>query len=245
MLGAAVVLHLVLQLMEDTEASVPNCIPRKTVKYQTGNINTFMKKELSNVSTLLVNEEANTLFVGGRDAVFREITRCIDNLARSIGYNTSSDLPGKVLQFVRDHPLMDASVNPIGDRPVLLRRGSNCTRIVVDRVTGLDKQTYYVMFLGTDDGYLHKAFSCDGEMFIVEELQLFQSPQPAQSLQLSSEKGMLHVGSLSQVVQLPISQCHQYKFCLDCVLARDPHCAWLSLPTAASCWRARLGVGRI
>ncbi|KAM6331876.1 semaphorin-4D-like [Alca torda] len=151
---------------------------------------------------------------------------CIDNFARSIGYNTSSDLPDKVLQFVRDHPLMDNSVNPIGNRPVLLKRGSNYTRIVVDRVTGLDKQTYDVMFLGTDDGYLHKAFSCDGEMFIVEELQLFLSPAPVQSLQLSSEKGMLYAGSLSQVVQLPVSECHRYKYCLDCVLARDPYCAW-------------------
>uniref|UniRef100_A0A8C3JGC9 Sema domain-containing protein n=1 Tax=Calidris pygmaea TaxID=425635 RepID=A0A8C3JGC9_9CHAR len=116
---------------------------------------------------------------------------CIDNFARSIGYNTSSDLPDKVLQFVRDHPLMDNSVNPIGDRAVLLKRGSNYTRIVVDRVTGLDKQTYDVMFLGTDDGYLHKALSCDGEMFIVEELQLFLSPAPVQSLRLSSGKVQL------------------------------------------------------
>ncbi|NXT39865.1 SEM4D protein, partial [Pelecanoides urinatrix] len=151
---------------------------------------------------------------------------CIDNFARSIGYNTSSDLPDKVLQFVRDHPLMDNSVNPIGNRPVLLKRGSNYTRIVVDRVTGIDKQTYDVMFLGTDDGYLHKAFNCDGEMFIVEELQLFLSPEPVQSLQLSSEKGMLYAGSPSQVVQLPVSECHRYTYCLDCILARDPYCAW-------------------
>ncbi|NWU69980.1 SEM4E protein, partial [Pterocles burchelli] len=151
---------------------------------------------------------------------------CIDNFARSIGYNTSADLPDKVLQFVRDHPLMDNSVNPVGDRPALLKRGSNYTKIVVDRVPGLDNQTYDVMFLGTDDGYLHKAFSCDGEMFIVEELQLFLSPEPVQSLQLSPEKGMLYAGSPSQVVQLPVSECHRYEYCLDCVLARDPYCAW-------------------
>ncbi|KAM6310871.1 semaphorin-4E-like [Podargus strigoides] len=151
---------------------------------------------------------------------------CIDNFAWSIGYNASSDLPDKVLQFVRDHPLMDNSVNPVGNRPVLLKRGSNYTRIVVDRVTGLDRQTYDVMFLGTDDGYLHKAFNCDGEMFIVEELQLFLSPEPVQSLQLSSGKGMLYAGSPSQVVQLPVSQCHRYQYCLDCVLARDPYCVW-------------------
>ncbi|XP_065714502.1 semaphorin-4E-like [Patagioenas fasciata] len=151
---------------------------------------------------------------------------CIDNFARSIGYNASSDLPDKVLQFVRDHPLMDDAVNPIGNRPVLLKRGSNYTRIVVDRVTGLDQHTYDVMFLGTDDGYLHKAFNCDEEMFIVEALQLFASPEPVRSLQLSSAKGMLYVGSLSAVVQLPIAQCGRYASCVDCVLARDPYCAW-------------------
>ncbi|OXB73141.1 UNVERIFIED_CONTAM: hypothetical protein H355_012066 [Colinus virginianus] len=151
---------------------------------------------------------------------------CIDNFARSMGYNTSSDLPDKVLQFARDHPLMESSVNPIGNRPVLLRRSSNYTRIVVDRVTGLDKQTYDVMFLGTDDGYLHKALNCNGEMFIVEELQLFLPPAPVQFLQLSSLKGMLYVGSVSEVVQLPVSGCHRYKYCLDCILARDPYCAW-------------------
>ncbi|NWS48946.1 SEM4D protein, partial [Probosciger aterrimus] len=158
---------------------------------------------------------------------------CIDNSARRMGYNTSTDLPDKVLQFVRDHPLMDDSVNPIGDSPVLLRRGSNYTRIVVDRVTGLDQQTYDVMFLGTDDGYLHKALNCDGEMFIVEELQLFLAPEAVQSLQLSSEKGMLYGGSQSQVVQLPVCQCHRYRYCMDCILARDPYCAWA--PAAHRC----------
>lgn len=35
---------------------------------------------------------------------------------------------------------------------------------------------------------MHKAFNCDGEMFIVEELQLFLSPEPVQFLQLSAKK---------------------------------------------------------
>ncbi|KAM7134720.1 semaphorin-4E-like isoform 1-T1 [Macrochelys suwanniensis] len=63
-------------------------------------------------------------------------------------------------------------------------------------------------------------------MFIMEEIQLFQSPEPVQSLKLSSKKGLLYVGSPSQVVQLPVSVCSRYKHCLDCVLARDPYCAW-------------------
>ncbi|XP_019369157.1 PREDICTED: semaphorin-4D-like isoform X1 [Gavialis gangeticus] len=151
---------------------------------------------------------------------------CIDNFARSFGYNISLDLPDKILQFARDHPLMDNVVNPVGNWPVLLKRGSNYTKIVVERIVGLDKKAYDVMFIGTDNGYLHKGLNCNGEMFIVEERQLFRSPEPVQSLKLSSRKGLLYVGSPSQVVQVPVSLCHQYKHCLDCVLARDPYCAW-------------------
>lgn len=36
----------------------------------------------------------------------------------------------------------------------------------------------------------------------------------------------VYVGSPSGVVQLPLSTCHRYASCFDCVLARDPFCAW-------------------
>lgn len=49
--------------------------------FTAGNINTFMKEGLSNVSTLLVNEETDTLFVGGRDAVF---ALDLNNISREI-----------------------------------------------------------------------------------------------------------------------------------------------------------------
>lgn len=109
-------------------------------------------------------------------------SQCIDNFARSIGYNTSTDLPDKVLQFVRDHPLMDNSVNPIGNRPVLLKRGSNYTRIVVDRVTGLDKQTYDVMFLGTGKCFsLRKRYSTF--LCILFQIFFFLRLQKSRSIQ--------------------------------------------------------------
>ena len=44
-----------------------------------------MKEGLSNVSTLLVNEETNTLFVGGRDAVFALDLKENYNSSASIG----------------------------------------------------------------------------------------------------------------------------------------------------------------
>ncbi|XP_058651878.1 semaphorin-4G [Onychostoma macrolepis] len=36
----------------------------------------------------------------------------------------------------------------------------------------------------------------------------------------------VYVGSPTSVVQLPLSTCSRYSSCFDCVLARDPFCAW-------------------
>nr|XP_032638675.1 semaphorin-4E-like isoform X3 [Chelonoidis abingdonii] len=68
--SAVLCLYLVNGLMQQMEASILSCIPRKTVTYQNGNIKTFMKPGLSNFSTLLVSEETDILFVGTRDAIF-------------------------------------------------------------------------------------------------------------------------------------------------------------------------------
>lgn len=37
---------------------------------------------------------------------------------------------------------------------------------------------------------------------------------------------VLFAGSRSQLVQLSLADCTKYRFCVDCVLARDPYCAW-------------------
>ncbi|XP_054835659.1 semaphorin-4D-like [Eublepharis macularius] len=154
---------------------------------------------------------------------------CIDVSARNQGYNSSLDLPDRVLQFARNHPLLDDAVTPIDYGLVLLRRGTKYTRLVVDRAFSLDNSTYDILFLGTDRGYLHKALSCHGEMFIIEEIQLFPTPEPVQTLKLAPKKGLLYAGSASRLVQLPVATCSWYECCFDCVLARDPYCAW-SLP---------------
>ncbi|KAL8177725.1 UNVERIFIED_CONTAM: hypothetical protein K2H54_017441 [Gekko kuhli] len=154
---------------------------------------------------------------------------CIDVSAHDQGYNSSLDLPDRVLQFARDQPLLDDNVTPIDHRPVLLRRGTKYTQLVVDRAIGLDNLSYDILFLGTDSGHLHKALGRRGEMIIIEEIQLFPSPEPVQTLKLVPQKGLLYAGSHSSLVQLPVATCSWYQCCFDCVLARDPYCAW-SLP---------------
>ncbi|XP_055127977.1 semaphorin-4D isoform X1 [Symphalangus syndactylus] len=158
---------------------------------------------------------------------------CIDNEARAANYTSSLNLPDKTLQFVKDHPLMDDSVTPIDNRPRLIKKDVNYTQIVVDRTQALDGTVYDVMFVSTDRGALHKAISLEHAVHIIEETQLFQDFEPVQTLLLSSKKGkrFVYAGSNSGVVQAPLAFCGKHGTCEDCVLARDPYCAW-SPPTA-------------
>ncbi|XP_054842213.1 semaphorin-4D isoform X2 [Eublepharis macularius] len=153
---------------------------------------------------------------------------CMNKEARTDGYLSTLNLPDKTLQFVKDHPLMDDSVTPIGDRPKLVKRDVKYTQIVVDRVRALNGTVYDVMFISTDRGALHKAISYENGMHIIEEIQLFPNFEPVQTLLLSSKQGkqFLYAGSNAGVVQSPLAFCDKYSTCVDCVLARDPYCAW-------------------
>uniref|UniRef100_A0AAX7SN44 Semaphorin 4G n=1 Tax=Astatotilapia calliptera TaxID=8154 RepID=A0AAX7SN44_ASTCA len=151
---------------------------------------------------------------------------CITDLHRSQNINSSRDLPDNVLTFARRHPLMAKQVHPIGVRPLMFKRSVNYVKIAVHKEPALDGNIYTVLFLGTDDGWLHRAVDIDGEMHIIEELQLFDEPQPIESLVISSALRSVYVGSHSGVVQVPMSACKRYTSCYDCVFARDPFCGW-------------------
>ncbi|TMS22332.1 Semaphorin-4G [Larimichthys crocea] len=151
---------------------------------------------------------------------------CITDVHRSQGINSSRDLPDNILTFARRHPLMAKQVHPIGVRPLMFKRSVNYVKIAVYKETALDRKTYTVLFLGTDDGWLHRAVDIDGETHIIEELQLFDKPQPVDSMVISSALRSIYVGSRSGVVQVPMSACRRYASCYDCVFARDPFCAW-------------------
>ncbi|KAK5870015.1 hypothetical protein PBY51_024681 [Eleginops maclovinus] len=151
---------------------------------------------------------------------------CINSVARKMEMNRSLDLPDKTLQFIRDRPLMDEAVHPMTGGALLVKRGALLTRIVVDNVLALDEQRYAVMFIGTENGYIQKAVNYEGEMFIIEEIQLYESSVPINILRLSSSKGQLYAGSEFGAIQMPVSNCSRYETCADCILARDPYCAW-------------------
>ncbi|XP_035519167.1 semaphorin-4G-like [Morone saxatilis] len=151
---------------------------------------------------------------------------CITDALRARGINVSTSLPDDVLDFVRRHPLMSQQVQPSDRRPLLFRRTTDYTHMAVQMIQGLDGQKYHVLYMGTDEGWLHKAVEVEGQLHIIEELQVFEEPQPVNNLLISAKQMSVYVGSPSGVVQLPLSNCRRYASCYDCIFARDPHCAW-------------------
>uniref|UniRef100_A0A8C2C1I5 Semaphorin 4D n=1 Tax=Cyprinus carpio TaxID=7962 RepID=A0A8C2C1I5_CYPCA len=159
---------------------------------------------------------------------------CINNLNRMQNITSSLQLPDKTLQFVKDHPLLEDPVLPIGNGPRLITKDVNYTQIAVQRVQALDGSIHHVIFTGTDKGLLHKSLVLEGEVHIVEEIQLLKNTEPIKTLLLSSQVArFLYAGSDSGVVQSPTAFCEKYLSCVDCVLARDPYCAWD--PHSGSC----------
>ncbi|XP_032906385.1 semaphorin-4B [Amblyraja radiata] len=147
---------------------------------------------------------------------------CITDRARAMNITSSFQMPDKVLNFAKDHFLMEESIK---SHPLLMKKHVKYTELAVDRVQTIRGQ-YDVLFVGTDTGILHKAINVNDKVHIIEEITLFAEPQPVQNLILDSKQGMLYASSYSGVVQLSVSNCSVYHSCGECILARDPHCAW-------------------
>lgn len=148
---------------------------------------------------------------------------CITNFDRDNGYNSSLQLPDATLNFAKKHPLMEDRAEA---RPLLLTKGINFTRLAVDRVSSLDQRPYSVLFIGTADGWLQRVVILGSEAHVIEEIQLFERQQPVDSLTISHSKKYLYIGSRSEVLQLPLANCSRYHSQPDCLLSRDPYCAW-------------------
>nr|XP_006113966.1 semaphorin-4A [Pelodiscus sinensis]XP_006113967.1 semaphorin-4A [Pelodiscus sinensis]XP_006113968.1 semaphorin-4A [Pelodiscus sinensis]XP_006113969.1 semaphorin-4A [Pelodiscus sinensis]XP_014424437.1 semaphorin-4A [Pelodiscus sinensis]XP_025035907.1 semaphorin-4A [Pelodiscus sinensis] len=132
----------------------------------------------------------------------------------------------KTLTFMKNHFLMDGKVEPMTKQPLLVKQNEKYTRIVVHQTQDVSGTVYNVMFLGTDRGFLHKAVVAASGAHIIEEIQLFKDPEPVQNLLFSPEKDILYVGHSKGVLQVPLANCSVYRSCAECILARDPYCAW-------------------
>ncbi|KAK3508512.1 hypothetical protein QTP70_031371, partial [Hemibagrus guttatus] len=131
-----------------------------------------------------------------------------------------------VLRFVKENFLADKSVAPTNQGLILVSPDQRYSNIVAQRVKGAHEREYTVLYLLTESGYLHKAVLLMGGAHIIEEIQVLKQPQLVKNLQLSVSKGAVFVGSSEGVASVPVSNCSNYLSCAECVLARDPFCAW-------------------
>ncbi|XP_048365795.1 semaphorin-4F [Sphaerodactylus townsendi] len=149
---------------------------------------------------------------------------CVTSSMKLAGVRSSLGLPDRVLTFIRDHPLMEQPVYPLQNRPVLVKMDTQYRRLAVHRARALSGQEHDILYLGTEDGHLHKAVKIGPEASLVEDLTLFMEQQPIRNLLI--HQNWLYVASDSEVTQISTSSCALYKTCPDCLLARDPSCAW-------------------
>nr|XP_056721983.1 semaphorin-4B [Euleptes europaea] len=147
---------------------------------------------------------------------------CITSRARHMKITSSLQMPDRVLNYLKDHFLMDSAVR---SQPLLLQSQAHYRQISGQRVQGLHR-AYDVLFLGAGDGRLHKAVVMGRRVHLIEEVQLFPAGQPVLKLLLDPTQGLLYAASYSALAQLPVANCSLYRSCGECILARDPYCAW-------------------
>lgn len=99
------------------------------------------------------------------------VLQCITNSYRENGYNSSLQLPDATLNFAKKHPLMEDKALA---RPLLLTKGVNFTKLVVDRVSALDQRAYNMLFIGTGNVFSPMdSFSGDRGSVLFPDVPLF------------------------------------------------------------------------
>ncbi|XP_078236971.1 semaphorin-4B [Pogona vitticeps] len=169
-----------------------------------------------------VNRETQQWYTDTRPVPEPRPGACINSHTRQMKITSSLQMPDRVLNYLKDHFLMNS---PVRSRPLLWQGHSRYQQLSVQRVPGLHRP-YDVLFLGTDDGRLHKAVIAGGHIHIIEEIQLFPAGQPVLELLLDPAQGWLYAASYTALAQVPVANCSLYRTCGECVLSRDPYCAW-------------------
>ncbi|XP_028286865.1 semaphorin-7A [Parambassis ranga] len=141
----------------------------------------------------------------------------------------SKSLPRATVNVVKDYPEMTDWVPSLHYTAPFYVSSNNYTKIAVDQVLAADKKVYNVLLLATDSGKIHKVLEAGSEPFIISETQLSNSSS-IQAMKLDSKKKKLVVGFSDKISIMDLQRCQQYNnSCADCVLARDPYCAWTTL----------------
>uniref|UniRef100_A0A671NER9 Semaphorin-7A-like n=1 Tax=Sinocyclocheilus anshuiensis TaxID=1608454 RepID=A0A671NER9_9TELE len=139
----------------------------------------------------------------------------------------SNSIPISTLQIIKDHPDMKDWIHPIQKDTPFFTSNKNFTKIAVDRVQASDESIHSVLLLAKDNGVILKILEDGSKAFIISETHLCNGSAPVHSMKLDSEKRKLFVGYPGQISVLDLQRCQDYNAsCEECVLSRDPYCAW-------------------
>jgi len=143
------------------------------------------------------------------------------------------ELPDRVLNFMRSHPLMNSEVNHEGGAPVFYKRDVVFTHVIVDKLTvGMfsEERQFTLFYVGTIQGQIYKISQWtqqDGQLKS-QLLDIFQAtvqPEQIRAMEMSRHRRMLYVTSDTGIRQINLNMCSQrYESCLQCV--QDPMCGW-------------------
>ncbi|XP_071752620.2 semaphorin-7A [Centroberyx gerrardi] len=159
-------------------------------------------------------------------STFKGYNKDIPNPRPGTCMKNSRSVPLATVSVVKDHPEMSEWVRSVHHLAPFYVSNSNYTKIAVDRVQAADQHVYNILLLATDSGKIHKVLEAGSDPFIISETQLSNS-SAIQSMKLDSKKRKLIVGFSEQISSVDLQRCQDYnKSCADCVLARDPYCAW-------------------
>lgn len=105
-----------------------------------------------------------------------------------------------------------------------------CDHLAEEECEGSERKKrkkFYLVSVSAATGSLHKAVvPQDSSAYLVEEIQLSPDSEPVRNLQLAPAQGAVFAGFSGGIWRVPRANCSVYESCVDCVLARDPHCAW-------------------
>jgi len=143
------------------------------------------------------------------------------------------ELPDKVLNFIRTHPMMDEDVAHRGEAPVFFKRDVIFTHIVVDKMTtGMysDKKEFTIYYIGAKTGQIYKVsewvnLNGNKKSQLLDVFQATLEGEPIKAMELSRRRRMLYVTSDEGIRQIDLSMCSiRYSSCLECT--KDPMCGW-------------------
>ncbi|XP_035250891.1 semaphorin-7A isoform X1 [Anguilla anguilla] len=142
----------------------------------------------------------------------------------------SKTQPVSTIKALRDHPEMSDWIHPIHHQAPFYISANNYTKLAVDLVSAANGVAHSVLLLATAQGMIHKILEDDSKPFIISETLLSNHTTSVLSMNLNSKRRKLFIGFPEQISWLDLQRCQDYNgSCEECVLARDPYCAWNEL----------------